>query len=79
MSASGSGTITPSLSTAGSGAGRIGRASRRPSASAIASETPPCAWSALVCAASSAQPARASVSEVRPFGVWLVNPCTPLR
>ena len=50
-----------------------------PSAVASASETPPTAWSALVCAVSSAHPAFARVARVRPFGVVAAKPCTGFR
>ena len=59
--------------------GGSGPGSSMPSASAIASETPPSAWSALVCAVSSAQFALTSVASVRPLGSVAGKPCTGVR
>ncbi len=58
-----------SLSSRWPGAGSSGSRSVSPSASAIDSDTPPTAWSALVCAVSSAHPASCRSPSVRPLGV----------
>ena len=78
-SAESTGTKTTTLSSGPAGAGRMGARSVSPSARASDSETPDTAWSALVWAASSAQPPAVRVCRVRPLGVSAATELTGVR